>query len=96
MCATKELIMTIINVTNARKNLYKLVESVINSSEPLFITGKSGNVVVIPEEDYRAIEETLYLTSIPGMERKIVEGINTSLDECVTDDEVLPENPADV
>ncbi len=88
--------MTIINVTNARKNLYKLVESVVNSREPVFITGKSGNVVVIPEEEYRAIEETLYLTSIPGMEKKIIEGINTPLDECVADDAVLPENPADV
>lgn len=88
--------MTIINVTNARKNLYKLVESVINSSEPVIITGKSGNVVVIPEEDYRAIEETLYLTSIPGMEKRIVEGINTPLNECVSDDEVLPEDPSDV
>ncbi|MDY6993546.1 MAG: type II toxin-antitoxin system Phd/YefM family antitoxin [Pseudomonadota bacterium] len=87
--------MTIINVTNARTNLYKPVESVINSSKPVFITGKSGNLVVIPEEDYHSIEETLYLTSIPGLAKKIVEGINTPLDECVVDDEVLPEDPAD-
>jgi len=86
--------MPIINITNARNNLFKLIEAVIASSEPLVITGKSGNVVVIPEEDYRAIEETLYLTSIPGMEKKIVEGINTPLDECVSD-ENLPENSAD-
>lgn len=87
--------MTIINVTNARKYLFKLIESVIISSEPVFITGKSGNVVVIPEEDYRAIEETLYLTAIPGMEKKIVEGMNTPLDECVSDED-LPENSTDV
>jgi prevent-host-death family protein len=94
MCAIKEQVMPIINITNARNNLFKLIEAVIASSEPLVITGKSGNVVVIPEEDYRAIEETLYLTSIPGMEKKIVEGINTPLDECVSD-ENLPENSAD-
>jgi len=87
--------MTIINVTNARKNLFKLIESVIISSEPVFITGKSGNVVMIPEVDYRAIEETLYLTSIPGMEKRILDGMNTPLDECVSDED-WPENSSDV
>jgi len=76
--------MPIINITNAQNNLFKLVEAVITSSEPLFITGELGNVVVIPEKDYRAFEETLHLAAIQGMEKKIVEGINTSLDECVS------------
>ncbi|WP_321322798.1 type II toxin-antitoxin system Phd/YefM family antitoxin [uncultured Parasphingorhabdus sp.] len=78
--------MPIINITNAQNNLFKLVEAVIASGEPLFITGESGNVVVIPEKDYRAIEETLHLAAIPGMVKKIVEGINTPLDECVSDE----------
>ena len=76
--------MPIINITNARNNLFKLIEAAIASSEPLFITGESGNVVVIPEKDYRTFEETLHLAAIPGMGKKIVEGINTSLDECVS------------
>jgi PHD/YefM family antitoxin component YafN of YafNO toxin-antitoxin module len=86
--------MTIINVTNARKYLFKLIESVIISSEPVFITGKSSNVVMISEEDYRAIEETLYLMSIPGMEKKIVEGMNKLLDECVSGED-FPANSID-
>ena len=94
ICATKGQEMPIINISNARKYLFELVESVLASREPLFITGKSGNVVVIPEEVYRAIEETLHLAAIPGMEKKIVEGINTPLDACVSD-ENLPENFTD-
>jgi len=82
--------MPIINITNAQNNLFKLVEAVIASGEPLFITGESGNVVVIPEKDYRSIEETLHLAAIPGMGKKIVEGINMPLDECVSSDENLP------
>jgi len=78
--------MPIINIINAQNNLFKLVEAVIASGEPLFITGESGNVVVIPEKDYRAIEETLHLAAIPGMGKKIAEGINTPLDEYVSDE----------
>jgi PHD/YefM family antitoxin component YafN of YafNO toxin-antitoxin module len=86
--------MPIINITNAQNNLFKLVEAVITSGELLFITGELGNVVVIPEKDYRAFEETLHLAAMPGMEKKIVKGINTPLDECVSD-ENLPENSTD-
>jgi len=86
--------MPIINIPNAQNNLFKLVEAVIASGEPLFITGELGNVVVIPEKDYRAFEETLHLSAIPGMGKKIVEGINTPLDECVSD-ENLPKISTD-
>ena len=73
--------MSTINITNARKYLYKIVESVNKSHEPIHITGKNGSAVLVGEEDWRSIEETLYLTSIPGMRESIIEGINTPLDK---------------
>ncbi len=71
-----------INITNARKDLYKLIEKVIESHEPVHITGKKGTAVIISEEDWKNIEETLYLTSIPGMRESIIEGMKVDIDEC--------------
>lgn len=78
--------MEVFNATNARKNLFKLMDSTVKTHEPIIITGKSGNVVVMSEEDYRSIQETLYLTSIPGMREKIVKGLNTPVEDLVKDD----------
>lgn len=72
----------LINITNARKDLYKLIEQVIETHEPVRITGKKGTAVIISEEDWKNIEETLYLTSIPGMRESIIEGMKASIDEC--------------
>jgi antitoxin YefM len=77
--------MTIVNATNARKNFYKLIEEVRETHEPLYVTGKTGNVVMLSEEDYRSIQETLYLSSVPTMREKIMEGLNTPLEECIED-----------
>ncbi len=77
--------MSILNATTARKNFFKLIEEAITTHEPVYITGKSGNVVVLSEEDYKSMRETLYLCSIPNMREKIIEGINTPLDDCVED-----------
>jgi len=74
--------MNSINITNARKNLFKLVEQVVDSHEPIHITGKNGTAVIISEEDWKNIEETLYLTSIPGMRDSIIEGLKADIDEC--------------
>ena len=71
-----------INITNARKDLYKLIEQVIESHEPVHITGKKGTAVIISEEDWKNIEETLYLTSIPGMRESIIEGMKADIEEC--------------
>lgn len=73
---------TTINITNARKDLYKLVQQVIESHEPVHITGKLGAAVIISEEDWKNIEETLYLSSIPGLRESIVEGMKTDVEEC--------------
>lgn len=77
--------MSIINATTARNNFFKLMEEVITTHEPVYITGKSGNVIMLSEKDYRSIQETLYLYSVPSMREKIIEGLNTPLEECVED-----------
>ncbi len=65
------------NVTNARKYLYKIVEEVNETHEPIEITGKYASAVLVGEDDWRSITETLFLTSIPGMRESILEGMNT-------------------
>ena len=74
--------MTSISATEARKQLYKLVDEVQTSHEPVQITGKRGNAVLVGEDDWRAVQETLYLVSVPGMRDSIVEGMATPVDEC--------------
>jgi len=73
------------SVSQARANLYKLLEEAGESHEPLIITGKRGNAVLVAEEDWRAIQETLYLLSIPGMRESIREGLETPVEECSED-----------
>ena len=74
--------MKSITATKARANLYKLLEEASESHEPLQITGKRGNAILISEDDWRSIQETLYLLSIPGMRDSIREGLEAPLDEC--------------
>ena len=78
--------MTTLTATEARANLYRLLDEVSETHEPILITGKRANAILISEDDWRAIEETIYLLSIPGMRESIVEGLYTPVDEC--DDEV--------
>lgn len=73
--------MSSINVTNARKDLYNLVQRVNQTHQPVEITGKDLNAVLVGEEDWRSIQETLYLVSIPGMRESIIEGMNTPVDD---------------
>jgi prevent-host-death family protein len=69
-----------INITAARKNLNKIVRNVNESHEPIHIAGKNYSAVIIGQEDWKSIEETLYLTSIPGMRESIVEGMKEPLE----------------
>ena len=78
--------MSTVNITNARKDLYNLVESVNRYSEPTLIVGKKGNAVLISEDDWKAIQETLYLNSIPGMAESIIQAGKEPLAECSTYD----------
>jgi antitoxin YefM len=73
--------MTNITATEARRQLYKLVDQVQESHEPIQITGKRGNAVLVGEDDWRAVQETLLLVSIPGMRESIIEGMATPVDE---------------
>lgn len=79
--------MTTISITKARENLYQTVAEVNESSQPIIITNNRGkNAVLISEDDWNAIQETLYLNSIPGMTESILESKNESLSECTVYD----------
>jgi antitoxin YefM len=75
-------VMTTIKGSEARDRLGRLVDETAASHEPILITGKRTNAVLISEEDWRAIQETLYLLSIPGMRESIREGLATPVEEC--------------
>ena len=72
--------MATITATEARANLHRLMDAAAESHEPLFITGRRTNAVLVAEEDWRAIQETLYLLSVPGMAESIREGLETDVD----------------
>ena len=80
--------MTSTTVTNFRKNLYGMVQQTIDYDDPLTISTKTGNAVLISENEYQAMIETLYLTSIPGMEASLLEAKNEPLSEGVNAREV--------
>ena len=74
--------MTTLTASEARAKLYKLLDKTAESHKPIQITGKRHNAVLIAEDDWRAIEETLYLLSIPGMRESIQKGLKTPLKKC--------------
>ena len=74
-----------INVTNARKNLYRLIDEVSESHHPVVISGKENSAILVGEDDWNAIQETLYLSGIPGMADSIREELNTPVEECDTE-----------
>lgn len=74
--------MTILSASEARKRLYNLVDEVKETHEPVQIVGKRSTAVLVSEEDWRAIEETLYLVSIPGMRGSIKKGLKTPVKNC--------------
>jgi antitoxin YefM len=77
-----------INITQARSNLYQLVDMAIDDSEIVNISTKKGNAIIISAENYNAIQETLYLLNIKGMRESIIEGKETPISDCVGEDEV--------
>ncbi len=70
------------NATNFRKKLFEMIEQTVKYNEPVNISTKSGNAVLISEEEYNSLMETLYLTSVPGMKEKISDGVQTPIEEC--------------
>ena len=74
--------MQTISATAARSKIYKLLDDAAASHEPIQITGKRSNGVLVSEDDWRSIQETLYLVSIPGLRDSIREGLATPISEC--------------
>lgn len=75
--------MKSVTATEARKTLYRLLDEVTVTSEPVQITGRRASAILVSEEDWRALEETVYLMSIPGMAESIREGMRTPIEDCV-------------
>ena len=76
--------MTPVSITQARATLYQLIANLHDGKAPVLITGKRGNAVLVSEEDWRSIEETLYLLSIPGMRKSIRSGMREPISRCST------------
>ena len=74
--------MTVHSASNARANLYRLIDEAAETHQPILITGKRRNAVLVSEEDWTAIQETLHLLSVPGMRESIKAGLATPIDEC--------------
>lgn len=77
--------MTSITASEARNRLYRLVDETAAAHRPILITGKRSNAVMVAEEDWNAIQETLHLLSVPGMRESIQAGLATPVDECATE-----------
>lgn len=74
--------MSPIKATEARAQLYRLLDRVAESHEPILITGKRSNAVLVSEDDWRSLQETLHLLSVPGMRESILEGLTTPVEKC--------------
>ena len=77
--------MTSMKASEARDRLYRLLDEAGEAHEPILITGPRSNAVLVGEEDWNAIQETLHLLAVPGMRESIREGMVTPLKECKTD-----------
>lgn len=78
--------MKTLSATQARKEIYRILDEAAETHEPIQITGKRSNAILVSEKDWRAIQETLYLSSIPGMQESIVAGLQTPIED--TDEEL--------
>ena len=75
--------MTTVNITQARRDIYSLMDSVFDKGA-VTITSKRGNAVMMSEEDWSAIKETLYLLSVPDMLESLEEAESMDVSECAT------------
>ena len=74
--------MNIMNASDAREKLYRLLDETASDHEPVLITGPRSNAVLVGEEDWNSIQETLHLLSVPGLGESIIEGLATPVDQC--------------
>ena len=75
----------VMTVSQVRADIYNVMDETASTHEPILITGKRTNAVMLSQEDWNAIQETLYLVSIPNMRESIIEGLNTSIEDCDTE-----------
>ena len=80
--------MTVMNATKFRQNLFSTIAQTVKYNEPVCITGKTGNAVLISEEDYHDLMATMELCAVPGMEKKILDGMATPVEECLTEEDI--------
>ena len=80
--------MTNINITNLRKNLFEYINKAVEFNDVINVNTKSGNAVIISEDDYNGLMETLYLSSNPAVKQEIVDGMKTPVEDCIPEDEV--------
>jgi prevent-host-death family protein len=71
------------SVNQAKDNLFQLVDQTVETSEPVLITGTKNNAVLVSEADWRAIQETLYLSQVKGLKESLIEGKNTPVEKCI-------------
>ncbi len=75
--------MDVLSATKARANLFRLIDETADAHKQVLITGQRNNAVLVSQEDWNAIQETLYLISIPGMAESILKGGQTTVEECI-------------
>ena len=80
--------MDVLSATKARANLFRLIDETAEAHKQVLITGQRNNAVLVSQEDWNAIQETLYLSSIPGMAESIIESGQTPLEECINLEEL--------
>jgi prevent-host-death family protein len=80
--------MQTLSISEARANLFKLVEQVGQSHQPVHIHGRHNKAVLLSEEDFDSIQETLYLMRVPGLYEDLKEGLKTELEECAPDSDL--------
>ena len=80
--------MTNINITNLRRNLFEYINQAVEFNDVINVNTKSGNAVIISEEDYNGLMETLYLSNNPAVRKSIIDGMNTPIEQCISEDEV--------
>jgi antitoxin YefM len=77
--------MTTLTASEARASLYRLIDETAASHQPVVITGKRHNAVLLSADDWESVQETIYLLSIPGMRESIREGLSSPVNECATE-----------
>lgn len=74
--------MEALTASQARSNLYRIIDQAATNHEPIVITGKRNSAVLVSAEDWASIQETIYLLSVPGMRESIQQGLQTTVDDC--------------